>query len=154
MNSIFTMRRFSKGSSSKNAQSPQSPPVSYSPPQPAANHSRPVSSATSQEYDFTNRPISQPKSQTMSQPMSKHSQQLSSGMGLSRTDTVVLKHFWDEKYADNANARDLHYLKFPYFPQYPSHKDLIPYCEVYHLIKTQSGAKIVSLGTANGVYIG
>lgn len=75
-------------------------------------------------------------------------------MGLSRTDTVVLKHFWDEKYADNTNARDLHYLKFPYFPQYPSHKDLIPYCEVYHLIKTQPGAKIVSLGTAKGVYIG
>lgn len=114
MNSIFTMRRFSKGSSSKNVQSPLSPPVSYSPPQQPANDSRPVSSATSQDYDFTNRPISQPMSppmsQSMSQPMSKQSQQLSSGMGLSRTDTVVLKHFWDDKYAENSNGRDLHYV--------------------------------------------
>ena len=152
MNSIFTMRRFSKGSSSK--RSPQSPPASYSPPTQQPNDSRPVS-ATSQDYDFTNRPISQHMTQPIiSQPLTKQSQQLGSGLGLSRTDTLVLKHFWDEKYAENANARDLHYLKFPYFPQYPSHKDLIPYCEVYHLIKNQPGAKIISLGTANGVYIG
>jgi hypothetical protein len=152
MNSIFTMRRFSKGSTSK--RSPQSPPASYSPPTQQPNDSRPVS-ATSQDYDFTNRPISQHMTlPIISQPLTKQSQQLGSGLGLSRTDTLVLKHFWDEKFAENANARDLHYLKFPYFPQYPSHKDLIPYCEVYHLIKNQPGAKIISLGTANGVYIG
>ena len=112
---------------------------------------------------------------------------------LSRTDLIVLKHFWDAKYAENMNSRDLHYvccssyhthfpmisrnlwstiswsvrtyannqrfllqkLKFPLLPQYPSHKDLLPYCEIYHLIKSQPGAKIVSLGTGgNGVYIG
>jgi len=72
---------------------------------------------------------------------------------LSRTDQIVLHHFWDEKLQEN-KARDLHFLKFPFFPQYPTHKDLIPYCEIYHLVKTSPGAKIISLGSANGVYIG
>jgi len=47
-------------------------------------------------------------------------------------------------------------LKFPHFPQYPEHNHLLPYCEIYHHIKTSPGAKIISLGTgsSNGVYIG
>jgi hypothetical protein len=45
-------------------------------------------------------------------------------------------------------------LKFPFFPQSPTHQDLVPYCEIYHLVKTSPGAKIISLGSANGVYIG
>lgn len=72
---------------------------------------------------------------------------------LSRTDQIVLRHFWEYKSQENA-TRDLHFLKFPHFPQNPSHKDLIPYCEIYHLVKTSPGAKIISLGSANGVYIG
>lgn len=36
----------------------------------------------------------------------------------------------------------------------PTHQDLQPYCEIYHLVKTAPGAKILSLGTASGVYIG
>jgi len=30
----------------------------------------------------------------------------------------------------------------------------VPYCEIYHLVKTSPGAKIISLGSASGVYIG
>lgn len=90
-----------------------------------------------------NRPISHQHHQVPSSAMS----------GLSRTDQVVLRFFWEDKYAENAK-RDLHFLKFPHFPQYPSHTDLMPYCEIYHLVKTSPGASIISLGSANGVYIG
>lgn len=92
---------------------------------------------------------------------------------LSRTDQIVLRHFWEVKNEEN-KGRDLHFvsnpisksyvmittehaaqLKFPFFSQYPNHQDLIPYCEIYHLVKTSPGAKIISLGsTSNGVYIG
>lgn len=72
---------------------------------------------------------------------------------LSRTDQIVLRAFWDFKAEEN-KMRDLHFLKFPSFSQYPSHRELVPYCEIYHLVKTSPGAKIISLGSANGVYIG
>ncbi|KAK5948398.1 hypothetical protein OHC33_010572 [Knufia fluminis] len=109
-----------------------------------ANDSRPISAASNSSFDFLHRPVSH------HQP---HPVPPSTMSGLSRTDQVVLRYFWEDKYADNAK-RDLHFLKFPHFPQYPSHTDLMPYCEIYHLVKTSPGASIISLGSANGVYIG
>ncbi|EXJ76855.1 hypothetical protein A1O3_10500 [Capronia epimyces CBS 606.96] len=108
------------------------------------SQSRPVSVNTSSSFDFANRP-----------PAHYHTTALPSNAvgNLSRTDQIVLRHFWESKYAEN-KARDLHFLKFPYFPQYPGHQDLIPYCEIYHLVKTSPGAKILGLGSASGVYIG
>lgn len=148
------MRRFSRGSSIHNHQAPQSPPTSYTPPLSNApllpngtTHldSRPDSAATNSSFDFANRPISFPHN-AQSMP--------SATIGnLSRTDQIVLRHFWEHHYEEN-KSRDLHFLKFPFFPQSPTHKDLMPYCEIYHLVKTSPGAKIISLGSANGVYIG
>ncbi|KIW88290.1 uncharacterized protein Z519_10857 [Cladophialophora bantiana CBS 173.52] len=106
--------------------------------------SRPVSAKTSSSFDFANRPPT--NYQITALPHNTIG-------NLSRTDQIVLRHFWDVKYDEN-KSRDLHFLKFPFFPQYPSHQDLIPYCEIYHLVKTSPGAKIISLGSANGVYIG
>jgi hypothetical protein len=149
MSKFFSMRRLSRSGTNKE-EGPRSPPTAYS--QPLANtavmmpngtaqhDSRPVSSATDASFDFASRPITQNIPST--------------NIGnLSRTDQIVLQHFWQEKAAEN-RTRDLHFLKFPFFPQQPSHKDLIPYCEIYHLVKTSPGAKIISLGSANGVYIG
>ncbi|KAJ4505556.1 hypothetical protein HRR83_008555 [Exophiala dermatitidis] len=149
------MRRFSRSNSIHNNQAPQSPPTSYTPPLSHApmlpngtgsshHDSRPVSANTASSFDFANRP-----------PVQYHMNTLPSNVvgNLSRTDQIVLRHFWESKYAEN-KARDLHFLKFPYFPQYPGHQDLIPYCEIYHLVKTSPGAKILGLGSANGVYIG
>ncbi|KAI4184463.1 MAG: hypothetical protein LQ346_006119 [Caloplaca aetnensis] len=102
--------------------------------------SRPVSNGSDASFEFTSRPMSNAIPQ-------------STVSNLSRTDQIVLRHFWEYKSQENA-TRDLHFLKFPHFPQNPSHKDLIPYCEIYHLVKTSPGAKIISLGSANGVYIG
>ncbi|OAG41765.1 hypothetical protein AYO21_04000 [Fonsecaea monophora] len=93
--------------------------------------SRPVSAKTSSSFDFANRPPTNYQMTALPH----------SAIGnLSRTDQIVLRHFWDIKYDEN-KSRDLHF-------------DLIPYCEIYHLVKTSPGAKIISLGSANGVYIG
>ncbi|KIX04534.1 uncharacterized protein Z518_05404 [Rhinocladiella mackenziei CBS 650.93] len=153
---LFSMRRFSR-SSTHNSQAPQSPPTSYTPPLSHApmlpngtagshhdSHSRPVSANTSSSFDFANRPPTQNPATVLPSSAIGH---------LSRTDQIVLRHFWEVKYEEN-KARDLHFLKFPFFPQSPQHQDLIPYCEIYHLIKTSPGARIISLGSANGVYIG
>ncbi|EXJ66523.1 uncharacterized protein A1O5_10192 [Cladophialophora psammophila CBS 110553] len=98
--------------------------------------SRPVSAKTSSSFDFANRPPT--NYQITALPHNAIG-------NLSRTDQIVLRHFWDVKYDEN-KSRDLHF--------YPGHQDLIPYCEIYHLVKTSPGAKIISLGSANGVYIG
>ena len=151
------MRRFSRSSGVENqkpsvTQNPaQSPPTSYPHTPPLANanmmpngtahhDSRPVSSATDQSFEFASR------------PMSNTLPQATVG-NLSRTDQIVLRHFWDYKTEEN-QTRDLHFLKFPSFSSSPNHKELIPYCEIYHLIKTSPGAKIISLGSSQGVYIG
>ncbi|KIW30749.1 uncharacterized protein PV07_02453 [Cladophialophora immunda] len=161
MSPFISMRRFSRSGSVHNSQPSASashqpaPPTSYTPPLSHApmmpngtagslHDSRPVSAKTSSSFDFANRPPT--NYQITALPHSAIG-------NLSRTDQIVLRHFWDVKYDEN-KARDLHFLKFPFFPQYPNHQDLIPYCEIYHLVKTSPGAKIISLGSANGVYIG
>ncbi|KAL6241534.1 hypothetical protein RBB50_011557 [Rhinocladiella similis] len=156
---FFNMRRFSRSNSIHNRESPQSPPTSFTPPlthasmlpngtagsQQGSHQSRPVSANTSSSFDFANRPPARYQMSTLP----------SNTIGnLSRTDQIVLRHFWEVKNEEN-KGRDLHFLKFPFFSQYPNHQDLIPYCEIYHLVKTSPGAKIISLGsTSNGVYIG
>lgn len=68
-----------------------------------ANEDRPVSAATNSSFDFMgHRPVSGAAAGDHVQP----SRAIAS---LSRTDQIVLKHFWDEKYADNAK-RDLHFV--------------------------------------------
>lgn len=64
------------------------------------NDSRPISAASNSSFDFMNRPVSH--HQTHQVPTSAMS-------GLSRTDQVVLRYFWEDKYADNAK-RDLHFV--------------------------------------------
>lgn len=125
------------------------------------DNSRPVSAASNSSFDFMNRPVSQSHGGIggtgvgagAGAAMTSGTLPSSAIGGLSRTDQVVLRYFWEDKYADNAK-RDLHFLKFPFFPEYPGHTDLMPYCEIYHLVKTSPGASIISLGSANGVYIG
>ena len=73
--------------------------------------------------------------------------------GLSRTDQIVLRHFWEEKIQLN-RSRDLHFLKVPTFSEQPSHNELVPFCEIYHLVRSTPRAAIIGLGSANGVYIG
>lgn len=73
--------------------------------------------------------------------------------GLSRTDQIVLRYFWEEKVQLN-KARDLHFLKVPHFSDQPSHNELVPFCEIYHLVRSTPRAAIIGLGSANGVYIG
>lgn len=160
MTTLFTkMRRFSRSSSIRNNQSPQSPPTSfanqnahtgsnlpsrshsnksttptsqggphhdnsldsgYSVVAPngggggsVANESRPISSATDASFDFTNRPVT--NSGSGGGGTAKMSQRPISGApsatgGLSRTDQIVLKHFWEGKYAEN-RQKDLHYVR-------------------------------------------
>ncbi|KAI9875053.1 MAG: hypothetical protein M1823_007555, partial [Watsoniomyces obsoletus] len=145
------MRRFSRSSGINQDRSApqQSPPTAYTPPLAnatmvpdgtAQHDSRPVSSATDASFEFTSRPMS-------------NAIPPSTLANLSRTDQIVLRHFWEYKLEEN-RTRDLHFLKFPAFPNTPTHKDLIPYCEIYHLVKTSAGAKIISLGSSQGVYIG
>ena len=114
------MRRFSRSGSvhredSKTSAPHQSaPPTSYTPPvshAPMANgttgsqhDSRPASSVKSgSSFDFANRP-----------PTNYH--QITalphSAIGnLSRTDQIVLRHFWDVKFEEN-KSRDLHFVSF------------------------------------------
>lgn len=67
---------------------------------PATYDSRPVSVATNSSFDFMSRPV-----------MQQHHGPVPSGAvgALSRTDQVVLRYFWEDKYADNAK-RDLHFV--------------------------------------------
>lgn len=106
------MRRFSRSNSIHNNQAPQSPPTSYTPPLSHApmlpngtgsshHDSRPVSANTASSFDFANRP-----------PVQYHMNTLPSNVvgNLSRTDQIVLRHFWESKYAEN-KARDLHFVR-------------------------------------------
>ena len=70
----------------------------------SANDSRPVSVSTTQSYDVLSRPA-----QTQSIPPNMLS---SSSSTLSRTDLIVLKHFWVAKGQENS-ARDLHFVCIP-----------------------------------------
>lgn len=138
-----TMRRFSRGNSfrnSKDSTTSTSAPQqygantqsgSYSPPQtghsapngglgsnathsaqtgPSSYHaghdSRPISAESNSSFDFMNRPISHQHHQVPSSAMS----------GLSRTDQVVLRFFWEDKYAENAK-RDLHFVSLSPLPR-------------------------------------
>lgn len=62
--------------------------------------SRPVSANTSSSFDFANRPPTQYQMSALP----------SNTVGnLSRTDQIVLRHFWDVKYEEN-KSRDLHFV--------------------------------------------
>ena len=68
---------------------------------------------------------------------------------LSRTDQVVLRYFWEAKAEENL-SRDLHFLKFPTFGHAPTDRELVPFCEIYALVKNSKGAEIVGLGSLGG----
>lgn len=127
-----TMRRFSRSNSARNSnqssgsntnpnqnnttqQGPYTPPLGSHQTAPnggaiggstgtgvRGNNSRPVSAASNSSFDFMNRPVSQGQHIQHSVPSSAMS-------GLSRTDQVVLRYFWEDKYADNGK-RDLHFV--------------------------------------------
>lgn len=86
------------------------------------HNSRPVSSASDASFEHMNRPVSQQYNQASghtqpsgattgmsSLPGGHHALPHSAIGGLSRTDQVVLRYFWEEKYLDNAK-RDLHFV--------------------------------------------
>lgn len=135
-----TMRRFSRGSGTRNsAQSAQQPhdnaPGSYTPPLTSSQNtaggvgtgtgipfhdhetnSRPTSAISDASFEHMNRPTSQQypqqpmqSSQTGGMSMGHHGLPHSAIGGLSRTDQVVLRYFWEEKYLENAK-RDLHFV--------------------------------------------
>ena len=56
----------------------------------------------------------------------------------------------------NKHTDILEKLKFPAFPQSPQTDDLLPFSEIYHLIRTQPSAKIMALGSSgtDGICIG
>lgn len=71
----------------------------------AGDNSRPISEASNSSFDFMNRPISGGHGTHQ-----VGGQVPTSAMGaLSRTDQVVLRYFWEDKYAENAK-RDLHFV--------------------------------------------
>lgn len=125
-----TMRRFSRGSSQRRSDqsstsntAPQNTSQNqgndgYTPPLGSGHgsapnggaitssggaglHDRPNSAGSNSSFDFMNRPVSGGQA---AQPMPN-----SAIGGLSRTDQVVLRYFWEDKYADNAK-RDLHFV--------------------------------------------
>lgn len=86
------------------------------------HNSRPVSSGSDASFEHMNRPGSQQYNQgavptsattggnTSGLPAGHHVAMPHSAIGaLSRTDQVVLRYFWEEKYLDNAK-RDLHFV--------------------------------------------
>lgn len=78
------------------------------------NNSRPDSAASDASFEHMNRPVSQQYQQQPTQPtgmssMGHHGMPQSAIGGLSRTDQVVLRYFWEEKYLENAK-RDLHFV--------------------------------------------
>ena len=92
----------------------------------------------------TSRPLSH------ANPFPSSNTNVASGHGsLSRTDQIILGYFWQSKAAENA-ARDLHYLRFPAFGSNPGMRELVPFCEIYSLVKSSPGAKVVGLGTMGG----
>jgi hypothetical protein len=110
---FLNMRRFSRSSSVHNPQAPQSPPTSFTPPLSHApmmpngtsgshhdSHSRPVSANTSSSFDFANRPPTQYQMSALPSNVVGN---------LSRTDQIVLRHFWDVKHEEN-KSRDLHFV--------------------------------------------
>lgn len=150
------MRRFSRNSNTPSQNTmPTSPPGSFS--QARANgprgplppgsgpqqhdEMRPSSMGTDQSYEFA-----PPRS------VSHHAVNIPVA-GLSRTDQIVLRYFWEEKVQLN-KSRDLHFLKVPHFSDQPTHNELAPFCEIYHLVRSTPRAAIIGLGSANGVYIG
>jgi hypothetical protein len=99
---------------------------------------------------------------SISRPLTQHALPAvpHSGAGtlgnLSRTDQVVLRYFWEAKAEENL-SRDLHFLKFPSFGLAPTDRELVPFCEIYALVKNSKGAEIVGLGTLGagaGTFIG
>jgi hypothetical protein len=65
--------------------------------------SRPPSSVkTGSSFDFANRPPTTNYGQVTALPHNSIG-------NLSRTDQIVLRHFWDVKYAEN-KSRDLHFV--------------------------------------------
>ena len=113
---FLNMRRFSRSSSVHNPQAPQSPPTSFTPPLTHApmmpngtsgshhdSHSRPVSANTSSSFDFANRPPQQYQMSALPSNVVSN---------LSRTDQIVLRHFWDVKHEEN-KTRDLHFVSDP-----------------------------------------
>lgn len=76
--------------------------------------SRPVSANTGSSFDFANRPPAQ--YQMTALPSTTLS-------NLSRTDQIVLRHFWDVKYDEN-KARDLHFVCLPPFRSGPCPLDV------------------------------
>lgn len=104
---------------------------------------------TSHRYANASASTTSPAATHSSRPVS-HALPATSGSGglgnLSRTDQVVLRYFWEAKAEENA-ARDLHFLKFPIFGTNPGMRELVPFCEIYALVKASQGAKVVGLGT-------
>lgn len=148
--------------------------VGGGPPGPAGpqhdEQMRPESMGTDHSYEFAGgpsppiaaggaRPASHGMAATLHQQPQSQQQPHQSPMptmpvaGLSRTDQIVLRHFWEEKIQLN-KFRDLHFLKVPHFSEQPSHNELVPFCEIYHLVRSTPRAAIIGLGSANGVYIG
>jgi hypothetical protein len=101
---------------------------------------------TNTSHRFANAPPT--TSPSASRPLSHAIPGTSSGGigNLSRTDQVVLRYFWEAKAVENSQ-RDLHFLKFPGFGSAPGTRELIPFCEIYSLVKSSPGAKVVGLGT-------
>ena len=75
------------------------------------NDSRPNSGASNSSFDFMQRPTSNTAPGVMNTaPSGGVGGGIPSGpAGLSRTDQVVLRYFWEDKYAENAR-RDLHFV--------------------------------------------
>ena len=119
---FLNMRRFSK--SDKHNQvgaatqphhvSQTTPPTSYMPDDGLNNNHtayRPGSSSTNTSFEMTNRPASMQAPGVAAAPQDRLTHQVTppSATGLSRTDQIVVRHFWDEKHRDN-QSRDLHFV--------------------------------------------
>lgn len=113
MSPFLILRRWSKSSrhnsqlSARSISKEEVPAKTLSPPQKNATmlprEGRPTSVGTDSSFEFT------------SKPTNRTTQSTGPSVGnLSRTDLIVLRHFWDEKFAQN-EPRDLHFVKFPAF---------------------------------------
>ena len=117
-------------------------------PQQTPHSNNPVNQTnTSHRYANAAPPTTSPAATHSSRPVSHALPTSGGGLGnLSRTDQVVLRYFWDAKAEENA-SRDLHFLRFPVFGGSPGMRELVPFCEIYSLVKASQGAKVVGLGT-------
>lgn len=78
----------------------------------ATNEGRPISGATDASFDFANRPVSGTAAGMSGDHRSMSSRiPQSTGIGLSRTDQIVLQHFWESKHQEGTK-RDLHYVSY------------------------------------------